>query len=251
MSSSKVNVGLIGCGYWGNNILRNLTEQPLSGTLTVCDRNKASIEAVKGNYFSLNITSDSDVVFQDENIDAVIIATPTSTHYSLAKKAMLNNKHVLVEKPISTSTEQTEELISIAAANNLVLMVDHIFLYNPVIRQLKKYINQDFLGTINYIDATRINLGIYQNDTNVLWDLACHDLSIINFLIDEKPQSVRAVGRINPTFGVEDLAYLFLYYRNSCTIYPLWLRINVLNVGWHSRYNDSDCFVSLLFEVVR
>ncbi len=218
MSSSKVNVGLIGCGYWGSNILRNLTEQPLSGTLTVCDKNQSSIDAVKRNNFSLNITTDSKDVFKDGTIDAVIIATPTSTHYSLAKQAMLEKKHVLIEKPISTSAEQTAELISIAEANNLVLMVDHIFLYNPVVRQLKKYINQDFLGTINYIDATRINLGIYQNDTNVLWDLACHDLSIINYLIDEEPQSVRAIGRINPTFGVEDVAYLFLYYKSGLLV---------------------------------
>jgi predicted dehydrogenase len=218
MSSNKLNIGLIGCGYWGNNILRNLTEQPISGTLIVCDINKNKIEAIKKNYFALNITLDCTDIFNDNKIDAVIIATPTSTHYHLTKQALLKKKHVLIEKPLSTSAEHTKELISIAVENNLILMVDHIFLYNPVVLQLKKYITPNFLGKINYIDATRINLGIYQNDINVLWDLACHDISIINFLTDEKPQSVRAIGRVNPAFGVEDVAYLFLYYRSGLLV---------------------------------
>jgi predicted dehydrogenase len=218
MLPSKINIGLIGCGYWGNNILRNLTEQSLTGSITVCDSNQNCIEAIKTNYFSLTTTTNSDDIFNDDSIGAVIIATPTSTHYSLAKQALLKKKHILVEKPLSTSVEQTKELILIAAANKLILMVDHIFLYNPVVRQLKKYITPDFLGKINYIDATRINLGIYQNDINVLWDLACHDISIINFLTEEKPQSVSAIGRINPAFGVEDIAYLFLYYRSGLLV---------------------------------
>jgi predicted dehydrogenase len=218
MKINKVNSGLIGYGYWGKNILRNLIEQPLSGTVTVCDNNKSRVESMKSVYFPLNIETSSEAVFKNQEIDAVIIATPTSTHYALTKQALQNKKHVLVEKPLTTSASEVKEVIDLAKENNLVLMVDHIFLYNPVVRQLKKYITPDFLGKINYIDATRINLGIYQTDTNVLWDLACHDISIINFLTDEKPNSVRAIGRINPSHGVEDVAYLFLYYPSGMLV---------------------------------
>ncbi len=218
MLPPKINIGLIGYGYWGNNILRNLMEQTHSGTITVCDSNPNRIAALKAIYFPLGVTSNDEEVFFHPDIQAVIIATPTSSHFELAKKALQNKKHVLVEKPLCTSSKEVEELIDIAAENNLVLMVDHIFLYNPVVSQLKKYITQEFLGKINYIDATRINLGIYQNDTNVLWDLACHDISIINFLTSEKPESVRAIGRINPAHGVEDIAYLFLYYASGLLV---------------------------------
>jgi predicted dehydrogenase len=193
-------------------------EQKTSGTITVCDHNTSRIEALKAIYFPLQITSEAQEIFDNKSIDAVVIATPTSTHYSLAKAALSSRKHVLVEKPLCTSTKEIEDLIAIAKQNELILMVDHIFLYNPVVRQLKKYITQDFLGNVNYIDATRINLGIYQSDINVLWDLACHDISIINYLIEEKPKSVRAVGRIHPAHGVEDIAYLFLYYESGLLV---------------------------------
>ncbi len=218
MKKTKINIGLIGYGYWGRNILRNLIEQPLSETITVCDQNQNRLQTMKSIYFPLHTVTNSEDVFENKEIDAVIIATPTSTHFTLAKRALLNKKHVLVEKPLTTTAKEAEELMNIATANNLVLMVDHIYLYNPVVRQLKQYIAPDFLGKINYIDATRINLGIYQTDTNVLWDLACHDISIINFLSDEKPHSVRAIGRINPTHGVEDVAYLFLYYPSGLLV---------------------------------
>ena len=214
----KTNVGLIGYGYWGVNILRNLIQQKNTGLVTVCDKNMGRIESVKSSYFNLNTCINSDEIFANPEIEAIVIATPTSTHYTLAKQALLNGKHVLVEKPLCTSAKEAGELIAIAKSKNLILMVDHIYLYNPVVQYLKKYLAQDLLGKINYIDATRINLGIYQNDTNVLWDLACHDISIINFLVDEKPQSIRAIGKINPTHGVEDVAYLFLYYPSGLLV---------------------------------
>jgi predicted dehydrogenase len=218
MHKPGLHIGLIGLGYWGNNLLRTLTKQGLSRAVSVCDINPARIEAVKTNYFHLHTTSNADEIFSNPEINAVVIATPTSTHYQLAKQALLNKKHVLVEKPLCTSTEQAKDLISLAQASNVVLMVDHIFLYNPVVRQLKKYITPDFLGKINYIDSSRINLGIYQNDTNVLWDLACHDISVINFLIKEKAKTVRAIGRINPAYGMEEIAYLFLHYDSGLLV---------------------------------
>ena len=169
---SKLNIGLIGYGYWGTNLLRNIVQQALSGKIVVCDTNSERLKTVQSIFINLETTSDPADIFQNPEIDAVVIATPTSSHYILANEALINGKHVLAEKPLSTSVKEVEELISTAAANNLILMVDHIYLYNPVIHQLKKYISEEFLGRINYIDATRINLGIYQDDINVLWDLA-------------------------------------------------------------------------------
>lgn len=218
MKNFKINVGLIGYGYWGTNILRNLTEHLTSGLITVCDINSKRISFVRSIYYPFKIAENSHHVIDNPDIDAVIIATPTSTHYTLAKQALIGGKHVLVEKPLTTSTIEIMELMHLAQSKNLILMVDHIFLYNPVVRQLKKYITDNYLGKINYIDATRINLGIYQNDTNVLWDLACHDISIINYLIEEKPESVRAIGRINPAHEVVDVAYLFLYYASGLLV---------------------------------
>ena len=215
---SKLNIGLIGYGYWGTNLLRNIVQQALSGKIVVCDTNSERLKTVQSNFINLETTSDPADIFQNPEIDAVVIATPTSSHYILANEALINGKHVLAEKPLSTSVKEVEELISTAAANNLILMVDHIYLYNPVIHQLKKYISEEFLGRINYIDATRINLGIYQDDINVLWDLACHDISIINYLIDEKPKSARAIGKLNLNNKVEDLAYLFLEYESGLLI---------------------------------
>jgi predicted dehydrogenase len=202
MTKHKINVGLIGYGYWGEKIFRNLTEHGISGAITLCDNNQAKTATLKSLYQALHITLNSADIFSNNEIDAVIISTPTSTHFNLAKQALLNRKHVLIEKPICTSIKEVQELMTIAKENELVLMVDHIFLYNPVVRQLKNYITTDFIGKVNYIDATRINLGIYQEDTNVLWDLACHDISIINYLIEEKQIKVRAIGRRNPVHNI-------------------------------------------------
>ncbi|CAK9249851.1 unnamed protein product [Sphagnum jensenii] len=215
---SKLNIGLIGYGYWGTNLLRNIVQQPLSGKVIVCDTNEERLRTVQTIFINLETTASPADIFQNAEIDAVVIATPTSSHYPLAKEALLQGKHVLVEKPLSTSVTEVEDLIAIAKARNLVLMVDHIYLYNPVIHQLKKYISEEFLGRINYIDATRINLGIYQDDINVLWDLACHDISIINYLIGERPKTARAIGKLNFNNKVEDLAYLFLEYESGLLV---------------------------------
>jgi predicted dehydrogenase len=225
-TKNKLNIGLIGYGYWGVNVLRNIVQQPASGRVIVCDINAKRLEAAQSIFINLETTTAASDIFANPEIHAVVIATPTSAHYSLAREALLSGKHVLVEKPLSTSVSEVEELIAIAAAKKLVLMVDHIYLYNPVIRQLKKYISEDFLGRINYIDATRINLGIYQDDINVLWDLACHDISIINYLLDETPQTARAIGKLNFNSKVEDLAYLFLQYNSGLLVH--------INSSWAS-----------------
>lgn len=214
----KLNIGLVGCGYWGSNILRDLIVNPHTGRLVVCEKNPSILKEKNRGHFTFNIEHDVTSVLNNNEIEAIIIATPTATHYGLTKQALLQKKHVLVEKPFCMSTEQANELIALAELNDLVLMIDHIFLYHPVVRQLKQYISTDFLGKINYIDATRINLGIYQKDTNVLWDLACHDISIINYFVDEKPNKLKAIGRINSTHDIEDISYLFLYYPSGMLV---------------------------------
>lgn len=221
----RINPVLIGHGYWGKNLIRNLVENALSGDITVCDKSLEKLKDISASHKGVYTTTDIEECITNPALDAVIIATPTSTHYSLAKQALLNNKHVLIEKPFCTSTKQAEELCELAEARNLVLMVDHIYLYNPVVKQLKDYISQSANG-INYIDSTRINLGIYQTDTNVLWDLACHDISIINYLIGEMPASVRAIGRTNPLHEMEDIVYVYLHYASGVLVH--------INSSWAS-----------------
>lgn len=216
----------MGYGYWGKNLLRNILDSPQSGNIQVYDIDEDRLSKINSPNVTIIKGVDYHKVIDDPNNDAVVIATPTSTHYDLAKRALLAGKHVLIEKPFCTSTTQAEELCMLAEQNELVLMVDHIYLYNPVVQQLKSYITKDSTGGINYIDSSRVNLGIYQKDTNVLWDLVCHDVSIINHLIKEKPKSVRAIGKVNLIHAMEDIVYLFLNY-------PSGLLVHV-NASWAS-----------------
>lgn len=216
MNTNKIC--LIGYGYWGKNLLRNLIQVYGSTNVCVVEVNENSRNQFLASHDSVPLYYSLSEAMQTEKINAVVIATPTSTHFDLAKIALELGAHVLVEKPITTSTNQLKQLSEIAAKKNLVIMVDHIFLYNPVVRKLKEYIDKDYVGKINYIDCTRINLGIYQNDTNVIWDLACHDISIVNFLVKEKPEYVRALGRNNPQHNLTDIAYTFLYYASGLLV---------------------------------
>ena len=218
MTNKKINVCLIGYGYWGKNLLRVLIENHITGKIFVYDKEINRCLAAIQVYSVVIPLNSLDEIINNAEIDAVIIATPTSTHNLLAKQLLRKEKHVLVEKPLTKDLAEARALIKLSLAVSKILMVDHIFLYNPIIRQMKLYVNESFVGKINYIDATRINLGIYQNDTNVLWDLACHDISIINYLLEEKPKQVRAIGRINPLHGTEDLSYMFLYYPSGVLV---------------------------------
>lgn len=211
-------VALIGYGYWGKNILRNLIEAVGSSSIFVVEQSEFKRNQLTLMYPSVVVYSNTEELYNNFDIDAFIIATESKSHYAIAKDALERGKHVLVEKPMTTSLDEALELHEIAKANQLVLMVDHIFLYHPVVRKMKEYFTADFLGKISYIDTTRVNLGIYQNDINVLWDLACHDISIVNYLICESPAFVQAIGKVNPEFGVEDVAYLFLFYSSGLMV---------------------------------
>lgn len=213
-----INLLLIGCGYWGKNILRNLLYLPQLYTISIAEVSLEKREELKRSYPALSIFDNEIYALENERFDAAIIATQTPTHFDLAKKLLKSGLHVLVEKPLTTSLSQSKELCKIAEQKDLILMTDHIFRYHPVVKKMKHYFENNLLGKINYIDATRINLGIYQKDVNVVWDLACHDVSIVLYLVQEKPVAVRAIGRKNPEHGTEDIAYLFLYYDSGLLV---------------------------------
>lgn len=213
-----MNIGLIGYGYWGRNLLRNIMENGCADQIWVCDQNEERLSEAKRLYAGIHVTTSWLQLIQTAKCEAIIIATPTSSHFDIAKAALLHGKHVLVEKPMTTNIMEAEELIELATSKGLVLMVDHTFLYNAVVRRIKEEISLNKLGQIYYIDSTRINLGLYQYDTNVLWDLACHDISIINYLVAEKPSHVRAIGRVNKIWNTEDMAYLFLQYASGLLV---------------------------------
>lgn len=213
-----LRVGLIGYGYWGINLLRNLIENHNVIDIYLCDIDIEKCEKAKKLHPGIKTFQDANDVINDRDVDAVIIATPPANHYELAKKGLESNKHVLVEKPITSSTSALEHLIQLATNRNRILMVDHTFLYNPAIQHIKQLFEDDSLGKIRYLDSTRINLGAYQQDVNVLWDLACHDLSIVDYLIHERPTKLRTVVREGKSTDKEDLAYIFLYYSSGLLV---------------------------------
>jgi predicted dehydrogenase len=214
----KKRICLIGYGYWGKNLLRNLIETATMYDVLVAETSLEKRKQINTLHPNLLLFDSADQAFTVNDIEAFVIAADTPQHYRLAKKALQLGKHVLVEKPITTSLSEAQELVAIAKHNRLILMVDHVFLYHPVVIKMKEFFQDSELGKINYIDSTRVNLGIYQKDVNVLWDLACHDIAIVNYLLEEQPLSVRAIGRINPEHGVEDVAYLFLYYPSGMLV---------------------------------
>jgi predicted dehydrogenase len=217
---------LIGYGYWGKNLLRNLLELLTSEQVALAEISSQKREYLAALYPGIELYLSAEEALEYSDSSVVIIATETHSHFQLAKMALLRGKHVLVEKPFTTSLYEAEELVKIAKEKGVILMVDHVFLYHPVIKKMKEYFLRNELGKINYIDSTRINLGIYQQDVNVIWDLACHDIAIVNYLVEEMPIHVRAIGRVNPEYGTEDLAYLFLYYASGMLVH--------INSSWAS-----------------
>ncbi len=214
-----MNVGLIGYGYWGPNLARNVIQNSPFNLLYVCDSDASRLKVVQKNYPFVNTCLDYNEVINDADIDCIVIATNPLSHYKIAKKALLNNKHVLVEKPMTTNIGYAEDLINIAEQKKLTLMVDHTFLYNGVISTMKEIIDGGNLGKLNYIDSTRINLGIFQNDINVLWDLSSHDLSVINYFLKQKVISVAATGKCHFKNNIEDIAYLTLFYESDIIVH--------------------------------
>ena len=211
----KIKIGLIGYGYWGPNLLRNFNTANDCQVLKVCDSRQERLDLVKKINSSIITSVNIDDLCSDINIDAIVISTPVYSHYELAKKSLLNGKHVLIEKPLTASVSQAEELIELANQKNLILMVDHTFLYTSAVKKIKSLIDNDEIGKLQYFDSTRINLGLFQADVNVLWDLAPHDISILNHLTNEIPYSVNAKGISHTKNGIENIAYMTLNYHQE------------------------------------
>jgi predicted dehydrogenase len=220
-----LKVGVIGFGYWGPNIVRNFHAQEHSTVVAVCDKSPKSLARVKSSYPSVHCTGDAQELLLSPEIDLIAVVTPVWTHYDLAKAALENGKHVFVEKPFTTTAAQAEELIALAERKNLKIMVDHTFLFTGAVKRIRQFIDDGTLGKLYYYDSTRVNLGLFQHDVNVIWDLAPHDLSIMDYVIAEKPEAVVATGQGHLN-GIANIAFMTLYYPNNV--------IGHINVNWLS-----------------
>lgn len=210
-----LRIGVIGYGYWGPNIVRNFSSANGSRVTMVCDMNPQSLNKVKKAFPHIRVTTNWNELIQDPEVDAVAIATPVFTHYELASKTLEEGKSVFVEKPFTYTVAEGEKLVEMAERKNLKIMVDHTFLYTDAVRRIKQLIEDNVLGDLYYFDSVRVNLGLFQHDVNVVWDLAPHDISIMDYLIGEKPQAVVATGSEHFGRGLEDIAYLTFYYSRN------------------------------------
>lgn len=208
-------IGIIGYGYWGPNLLRNFYNRKNATVVAASDARKERLALIQKQYPYVSCSTDANELITNPKVEAVVIATPVFSHFTLAKAALMAGKHVLLEKPMTSTVAEALELIAIAAERRLVLMVDHTFLYTSAVQKIKDLSEADELGALQYFDSTRINLGLFQSDINVLWDLAPHDISILLHLLAERPVSVNATG-ISHTFnGLENIAYLTVNYASK------------------------------------
>lgn len=208
---SAVRVGVIGCGYWGPNLIRNFVNEPQTEAVAIADLDEGRLNRVGRQYPSVQTTTDVEGLLTRDDIDAVAIATPVSTHHELAKAALEQGKHVLLEKPMTASVAEADDLIDVAEQRERILMVDHTFLYTGAVRKVRELVDQGELGELFYLDSIRINLGLFQHDVNVLWDLAPHDFSIMDYWIGGAPQKVSAMGASPvpyPDKKLESIAYV-------------------------------------------
>lgn len=223
--SKPIKVGVVGCGYWGPNLIRNFRSLPGCNLKIMCDVSPARLDSLQVLYPGVEAEPIFEHMLNGAGLDAVVVATSVKLHFPMAKAALLAGKHVLIEKPMAASAAQCEELIELARQKGLVLMVGHTFLYSPAVRKIKEIIERGDLGQIRYICARRLNLGLYQKDINVAWDLAPHDISIILHLLQELPKSVNCCGSAHITPGIEDVSAMSLNFGKdrSAIIHSSWL----------------------------
>lgn len=219
-----IGIGVIGYGYWGPNLVRNFAEAPGAKLIGISDSRSERLDQARRRYPSAFLTGRASELLADPAVDAVAIATPVSSHFDLAMEALQSNKHVLVEKPLAANSEQALRLIDEAEKRNRVLMVDHTFVYTGAVRKIRKMIADRELGDIYYYDSVRVNLGLFQHDVNVIWDLAVHDLSIMDFVLASKPVAVSATGISHIAGQPENVAYLTLFFADN--------KIAHLHVNW-------------------
>lgn len=224
-SQAPVGIGVVGAGYWGPRLIRNFRNAEGAEVVCVCDSDPKRLAGIERSAPGAAAVASLDEMLARPDVDAVAIATPVSTHYPLAKKALESGRHVLVEKPMAARSEEAEELCELARANDLTLLVDHTFLYHPAVHEMLRAYRAGELGKLLYFDSVRINLGLFQSDVNVLWDLAPHDLSILTALRPEMPETVTAVGASHWGQGTENIAYLTLRYADDfiAHIHASWL----------------------------
>lgn len=220
-----IRVGVIGYGYWGPNIVRNLKSLGNAEVVAICDKREASLKRAKQAYPGVKVTQDEAEVLNAPDIDAVAVITPVWTHYDLAEQALKNGKHVFVEKPFTSTAEQGERLVELAERKGLTIMVDHTFLFTGAVRKIKQLVEEDALGRLYYYDSMRVNLGLFQHDVNVLWDLAPHDLAIMDYVIGMEAEAVVATGAGHLN-GHADVAFMTIYFPNNVIAH--------LNVNWLS-----------------
>src|SRR5690349_22192284 len=220
-----VGIGVIGYGYWGPNIVRNLLTLAGAKVVGICDKNPAALRRAESINHGTRLLTDPQELVSSPDIDAVAVISPVWTHYALTKAALENGKHVFVEKPFTRTVAEAEELIEIAQKQNLKIMVDHTFLFTGAVRKIRELIDQGTLGTLYYYDSMRVNLGLFQHDVNVVWDLAPHDLSILDHLIRKNPEAIIATGEQHLN-GFEDVAFITIYFPGNVIAH--------VNVNWLS-----------------
>ena len=220
-----VKFGVIGYGYWGPNVVRNLQTLEGAQVVAVCDKSTAARRRVHRSYPNIYVTADASELMSSPDIDAVAVVTPVWTHFELAKEALENGKHIFVEKPFTSNVAQAEKLIELAQQKNLKIMVDHTFLFTGAVKKIKQLLQEGSLGKLYYYDSTRVNLGLFQHDINVIWDLAPHDLSIMDYLIEKSPEALVATGQTHLN-GFEDVAFITLYFPEQVIAH--------VNVNWLS-----------------
>jgi predicted dehydrogenase len=221
-----IKIGIIGCGYWGPNLVRNFSALEDALVVAVADLREERLKFISRLYPAITVVSkDPRDILNNPQIDAVVVATPVSTHFSLGMEALNNGKHVLMEKPMTATTEQARTLIETAYRKKLTLMVDHTFIYTGAVRKIKEIIGAGELGQIYYFDSVRVNLGLFQQDVNVIWDLAPHDVSIMDHLLDRAPAAVSATGVAHLDNSIENMAYISVVYDNQLIghIHVNWL----------------------------
>ncbi len=219
----RIKIGIIGCGYWGEKLIRNFIQSGKVDLEYCCDLNEEILEKIKRSYPSTNTTKNYEDVLNSD-VDAVVIAIPLALHYKIAKEMLLNNKHVLVEKPMVSGSKEALELIELAKKNNKILMVDHTFEYSPAIIKMKEITHSDSLGQIFYIRSNWLNLGLLQPDVNVIWDLCTHIFSIINYILDEQPTSISVNARGFVRNHIEEAATITLKFKDK--------KMVNINVSW-------------------
>ena len=217
--------GVIGYGYWGPNIVRNLRALPSATVAAICDKSEASLKRAAQAYPDVHVTNDCSELLSSPDIDAIAVITPVWTHFDLALQALQNGKHVFIEKPFTSNSEQAEQLIELAERKGLTVMVDHTFLFTGAVRKIRQLMDEGAIGKLQYYDSTRVNLGLFQHDIDVLWDLAPHDLSIVDYLIGQTPEAIVATGAPHHN-GLAYVAFMTAYFPGNVIAH--------VNVNWLS-----------------